>query len=95
MNAAYWLARLVSFIPLFRFFSQPSSPLFSLQSKWGSLADCGGRDIRLDHMAYVMAFGCVCGLTLGACFVLLASRRFSLAARVLVYSLLFAVVLAC
>ncbi len=40
-------------------------------------------------------FGCVCGLTAGACFALFANRRFSPTARALVYSLPFAVVVAC
>jgi hypothetical protein len=40
-------------------------------------------------------FGLVCGLTSGACFALFANRRFSPAARALIYSLPFAVVVAC
>jgi len=32
-------------------------------------------------------FGCLCGLVSGACFAFLANRRFSLTARILIYSL--------
>jgi hypothetical protein len=40
-------------------------------------------------------FGCLCGLVSAACFALFANRRFSQAARVLVYSLPVAIVVAC
>lgn len=40
-------------------------------------------------------FGCLCGLVSGACFALLANRRFSVPARILVYSLPVAVLVAC
>jgi hypothetical protein len=39
--------------------------------------------------------GCLCGLISGACFAFFANRRFSLAARALVYSLPVAVIVAC
>jgi hypothetical protein len=40
-------------------------------------------------------FGCLCGLVSGACFALLANRRFSVTARILVYSLPVAILVAC
>jgi hypothetical protein len=40
-------------------------------------------------------FGCLCGLASGGCFALLANRRFSAAARILVYSLPAAILVAC
>jgi hypothetical protein len=40
-------------------------------------------------------FGCLCGLAAGACFVLLARRRFSPVARVLLYAMPVAILLAC
>jgi hypothetical protein len=40
-------------------------------------------------------FGCLCGLVSGACFTLLANRRFSAIARTLLYSLPVAILVAC
>jgi hypothetical protein len=40
-------------------------------------------------------FGCLCGLAAGACFALLAKRRFSPAARVLLYCMPVAILVAC
>jgi hypothetical protein len=40
-------------------------------------------------------FGCLCGLVSGACFALLANRRFSLAARTIIYSLPVAILAIC
>jgi hypothetical protein len=40
-------------------------------------------------------FGCLCGLASGVCFALIVNRRFSLAARVLGYSLPIAIIVAC
>lgn len=158
---AFWLAPLVSTIPLLPFFSLPSSPLFlgrlmgdpTHPFLWPQLGPWLAaiavvfdgtllaffvavpvylllkaartmsvvRVLILFSLAGVLAsqlvhvtqgfrqpglrefavswlsplFGCLCGLVSGACLALFANRRFSVTARILVYSLPVAVLVAC
>ena len=158
---AFWLAPLVSTIPLIPFFSLPSSPLFlgklmgdpTHPFLWPQLGPwlaamavvfdgtllayfvavpvylflkAAGtmsvvRLLVLFSLAGVLAsqlvhvtqgfrqpglrefavswlsplFGCICGLVSGACFALFANRRFSVTARIVVYSLPVAILVAC
>jgi len=171
LNPAFWLAPLVSTLPLIPFFSLPASALFLgrlepnpatnpfLHSPWGPWLAAAGVVFDGTILAYIAAvflylilfgsgrrrqsfageklptvrililfsmagiaasqlvrvlqnfrqpglrefavswlspfLGCLCGLIAGACFAFLANRRFSLAARALVYSLPVAIVVAC
>jgi hypothetical protein len=160
-NLAFWLAPLVSTIPLIPFFSLPSSPLFLgrlmgdlshpfLWPQWGPWLAAMAVIFDGTLLAYFMAvpaflyykatgkwsvmrvliffslvgvlasqfvhvaqgfrqpglrdfavswlsplFGCLCGLVSGAFFALVASRRFPLAVRALVYGLPVAILVTC